>query len=205
MHRKKTVMIAVKIMSSRMSRELLVGSRIQVLGLKNLTLLANPFELQLFMFSHVWFFCGPVDCSPPGSSVLGISQARILEWVVKPSSRGSSQPRDWTLVSCIGRRILYWWPAGRLFSLHRGLYLRKGVPLLGCPLSLQRKSGVGKRGFERRRRDGPSTAVVSKPRADFVFTETPSAHSGGRCPGRLPMLEWTVFSALMTHSTNREQ
>ena len=53
MHRKKTVMIAVKIMSPRMSRELLVGSRIQVLGLKNLTLLANPFELQLFMFSHV--------------------------------------------------------------------------------------------------------------------------------------------------------
>ena len=36
----------------------------------------------------------PVDCSPPGSSVPGIFQARILEWVVMPSSRGSSQPRD---------------------------------------------------------------------------------------------------------------
>ena len=36
----------------------------------------------------------PMDCSPPGSSVHGISQARILEWVAMPSSRGSSQPRD---------------------------------------------------------------------------------------------------------------
>ena len=35
-----------------------------------------------------------VDCSPPGSSVHGILQARILEWVAKPSSRGPSQPRD---------------------------------------------------------------------------------------------------------------
>ena len=37
--------------------------------------------------------CNPVDCSPPGSSVRGISQARILEWVPMPSSRGSSRPR----------------------------------------------------------------------------------------------------------------
>ena len=56
--------------------------------------------------SHVWL-CNPVDCSPPGSSVHGIFQARILEWVA--ISRGSSQPRNWTFVSCIGRRILYHW------------------------------------------------------------------------------------------------
>ena len=42
----------------------------------------------------------PVDCSPPGSSVPGSLQARILEWVTMPSSRGSSQPRDGTQVSC---------------------------------------------------------------------------------------------------------
>ena len=40
--------------------------------------------------------CGSTDCSLPGSSVHGIFQARILEWVVVSSSRGSSQPRDWT-------------------------------------------------------------------------------------------------------------
>ena len=38
--------------------------------------------------------CDPVDCSPPGSSVHGILQARILEWVAMPSSRRSSRPRD---------------------------------------------------------------------------------------------------------------
>ena len=46
-------------------------------------------------FSRVWL-CDPVDCSPPGSSVHGILQARILEWAVMPSSRGSSGPRDQT-------------------------------------------------------------------------------------------------------------
>ena len=50
------------------------------------------------------------DCSTPGSSVHGILQARILEWVATLSSRGSSQPRDRThisYVSCIGRGVLY--------------------------------------------------------------------------------------------------
>ena len=53
--------------------------------------------------------CDPMDYSPPGSSVCGISQARILEWVAISFSRGSSQPRDWTHVSCTGRQILYCW------------------------------------------------------------------------------------------------
>ena len=49
--------------------------------------------------------CNPVDCSPPGSSVRGILQARILEWVAIPFSRGSSLPRDRTWVSCIAGRF----------------------------------------------------------------------------------------------------
>ena len=44
------------------------------------------------------------------SSVHGILQARILEWIAISSSRGSSQPRDWTCVFCIGRQIPYHWP-----------------------------------------------------------------------------------------------
>ena len=51
--------------------------------------------------------CNPVDCSPPGFSVHGISQARTLEWPAISFSRGSCQPRDWTCVSCIGRQALY--------------------------------------------------------------------------------------------------
>ena len=49
--------------------------------------------------------CDPMDYSPPGSSVRGILQARILEWVAMPSSRGSSRPRDGTQVSCIAGRF----------------------------------------------------------------------------------------------------
>ena len=53
--------------------------------------------------------CNRLDCSPPGSSVNGISQVRILEWVAICFTRGSSWPRDRTCVSCIGRWILYYW------------------------------------------------------------------------------------------------
>ena len=51
--------------------------------------------------------CDPVDCSLPGSSVHGILQARILEWVAVLSSRGSSQPRDWSQVSHIAGGFFY--------------------------------------------------------------------------------------------------
>ena len=53
--------------------------------------------------------CGPMDSRSPGSSVHGILQARILEWVAMPSSRGSSPPTHWAhvfYVSCIGMRSL---------------------------------------------------------------------------------------------------
>ena len=60
--------------------------------------------------------CNPMDCSPPGSSVHGILQARILEWGAIPFSRGSSQPGDQTQVSCI---------AGRLFTVQ---ITRKAYP-----------------------------------------------------------------------------
>ena len=52
--------------------------------------------------------CDPVNCSPPGSSVHGILQARILEWIAIPFSRWSSQPRDQIQVS---------WTAGRFFTI----------------------------------------------------------------------------------------
>ena len=57
--------------------------------------------------------CVHTDCNPPGSSVplscLGILQARILEWVAMPSSRGSSQPRDRTQVSSTAGRFFTVW------------------------------------------------------------------------------------------------
>ena len=63
------------------------------------------------MLSHLVMFniCDPVDCSLPGSSVLGISQTRILEWVAISSSRGSSWPKDWAWVSCLTGRVFTIW------------------------------------------------------------------------------------------------
>ena len=70
-----------------------------------LKLVTSAHAVQLL--SCVRLFCDPMDYSPPASSVHGISQTTILEWVAISSSRGSSQPRDWTHIFCIGRQILY--------------------------------------------------------------------------------------------------
>ena len=74
---------------------------------------------QIHRFSHRWkwnstlnrigLFCNPVDCNLPGSSVCGILQARILEWVVIPLSRGSSLLRYRTQVSCMAGRFFTVW------------------------------------------------------------------------------------------------
>ena len=71
---------------------------------------------QAQLLSHVWLFCDTMDCSLPGSSVHGISQAKILDWVAISFSRGSSQPRDQTHVSCITGRFFITEPLGSLFS-----------------------------------------------------------------------------------------
>ena len=52
------------------------------------------------LLSHVQFLCNPMDYRLPGSSVCGISQARILEWVAISFSGSSSRPRDQTCISC---------------------------------------------------------------------------------------------------------
>ena len=62
----------------------------------------------LSRFSHIWL-CNPMDCSPSDSSVHGILQARILEWVAIPFSRGSSWSRDQSQVSRIAGRFFTIW------------------------------------------------------------------------------------------------
>ena len=73
----------------------------------------SPPQLTFFLcvLNRVWL-CEPVDYSPPGSSVHGISQGRITEAGSISSPRGSSPPRDQhpvSCISCIGRWILYHW------------------------------------------------------------------------------------------------
>ena len=72
--------------------------------------------------------CDQIGCSPPGSSVHGISQARILEWVAISSSRESFQLRDRTSVSC----VLLHWQANSL-----------PLPLLGSPWRCEKERLLG--------------------------------------------------------------
>ena len=68
-----------------------------------------PKDCLFSVCSRVWLFCSPMNCSPPGSSIHGISWARLPEWLAISFSSGSFQPKDWTQVSCIGRQIIYHW------------------------------------------------------------------------------------------------
>ena len=71
---------------------------------------SNPMYTYVLVAQFCPTLCDPMDCSPPSSSVHGILQARRVEWVAMPSSRGSSRPRDQThifCVCCLGRWILY--------------------------------------------------------------------------------------------------
>ena len=94
-------------------------------------------ELNWTDSSFQWYLtlCDPMDCITPGSSVHGILQERILEWVAIPFSRGSSLPRGYTWVSCMaGRFFTVWatreaqrlrWPCNRhLNQVHRQIDLK---------------------------------------------------------------------------------
>ena len=71
----------------------------------------NWTDRKSFLKELWWFGCSVMSDSlqPYGSSLHGISQARMQEWVAISSSRGSSQPRNQIHVSCTSRRILYHW------------------------------------------------------------------------------------------------
>ena len=95
-------------------------SCVQPLGLRHIkgewwhlsiTSFSPNFCCQLCLLFAQWCptLCDPVDCGLPGSSVYGILQAKILEWVAIPFSRWSSLPRDWTWVSCITGRFFTVW------------------------------------------------------------------------------------------------
>ena len=104
--------------------------------LKGGLFLLSSFPFHSFFCSAIQLrlsLCEHMDCCPPVSSVHGISQARILEWVVISSSRGSSRPRDWTdvsCISCIGRQIFYRWGPGEaiLSWTHSKTYLAATCP-----------------------------------------------------------------------------
>ena len=101
-----------------------MGSQESQTGLSNWTIQASSFQPMLHskdcaelclkvkeieVSQSCPTLCDPVDYSPPGSSIHGIFQARMLKWVAMPSCRGCSQPRDQTWVSCIEGRLFTVW------------------------------------------------------------------------------------------------
>ena len=97
----------------------------------------NPIQyesLKVLVTQSCPTLCDPMNCSSPGSSVHGNLQARILEWVAIPFSRGSSPPRDQSRVSCITGRFFSVWATRELagiffsniFDLWLNLWIWKG-------------------------------------------------------------------------------
>ena len=88
-----------------------------------------PVWVQLFqLYLTLW---DPMDCGLLGSYVHGILQARILEWVAMPSSRGSSQPRDWTHISCVsciaGGFFTIWANREAHVCIYRQIYIIESI------------------------------------------------------------------------------
>ena len=83
--------------------------------------------------------CDPMDCSPPGSSVHGIFQTGILEWVAIPFSRGSSQPRDWPQFSCIAGRFFTIWATREALNEARSIQkVKSNIQICLCKKCLLR-------------------------------------------------------------------
>ena len=94
--------------------------------------------------------CNPMDCRLPGSSVHGIFQARILEWVAISFSRRSSWPRDWTQVSCIVGRCFTIWatrevPGWESWAIKNAEHQRINAFKLWCWRRLLRVSWTARR------------------------------------------------------------
>ena len=89
-------------------------------------------KVKVLVAQSCLIYCNPMDCSPPGSSVHGILQAKMLEWVAMPFSRGSSQPRDWTWVSCIAGGFFIVWATREAYILR----LKRQPPNMGTRYSI---------------------------------------------------------------------
>ena len=115
-----------------------------------------------------------MDYSPPGSSVHGILQARILEWVAMPFSRGSSQSRDRTQVSCI---------AGGFFSIWTTREAQEYWSWVAYPFSRESSQPRNQTGFPALQVDSLPAELVGKPilvsgeqHNDSIFVYTIKCH-----------------------------
>ena len=80
-------------------------------------------EVEVLVAQSCLTLCNTMDCSPPGSSLHGILQARRLEWVTIPFSRRSSQPRDQTQVSHIAGGFFTVWASREVYWIWRDRWI----------------------------------------------------------------------------------
>jgi len=115
-----------------------------------------------------------MNCRPSGSSVHGFLQARILEWVAMPLSRWSSQPRDRTCASCIGRQVLYQsHPLGNpAYGLGGGIWIAYNNDIKKKFIELfyvQKSSKSSKVSSERPDYSGKAFPLLSVTLSNFIF------------------------------------
>ena len=115
----------------------------------------------------------PMECGPPGSSVHGILQVRILEWVAISFSRGSFLPRDWTFVSCIAGGFFIAWAIGETPA---GGYTLRQTRLISTRNSI--KNEKNKNTSSLQWPDGPGLTHKNESKQSYVSTAS-STHLGG--------------------------
>ena len=128
--------------------------------------------------------CDPVDCSPPGFSVHGILQARILEWIAIPFSRGSSQPGDRIQVSCIAGRFFTVWAAGNSCDAchNRGYLTPKRSARRSLQLRKQRQNDILLHYFHK---NGETTVCEGWPSPERLHSGWEGKEIHWPCPLRL--------------------
>ena len=104
--------------------------------------------------------CNPTDCSPPGSFVHGILQARILECVAISYSREPSTPRDRTQVSCIAGRFFTIWPPGKPILEWGAISYSKGSSQPRDRTCVSYVSGIGRWILHHKRHLGSPSIVL---------------------------------------------
>ena len=120
-----------------------------------------------------------MDCSPPGSSVHGISQTRTLEWVAISFSRGSSQPRDWTQVfGLVGWFLTIWATREAKDNRNRSKNFLKGLPgkmaewknvHISCKstqIAISYWTSIDRRMLQPTRKDNPCPKTKRRPQWD---------------------------------------
>ena len=114
--------------------------------------------------------CNPMDCSLPGSSIHGIFQSRVLEWVATSFSRRSSRPRNWTRVSrIVGRRFTIWATSEvhqqlRHFHFALGPTVYAASPAANSMLDFHSRTRAGFGNFPSKDHPGPGSLPLGKPR-----------------------------------------